>query len=81
MNPNQRKISTEEDDSELPTMNMLKYTSSTDKSDFDSGRIPQKLDENLVQAIMSQEKPDEKKLTLADLINVGFMKVQAQVTQ
>ena len=49
-----RKFSNEDEDQELPTMNMLKYTSNNNTEHIvDSGRIPQKLDEKLVSQIIS----------------------------
>ena len=50
-----RKFSNEDDDGELPTMNMLKFTSSNEEEkNVDSGRVPKKLDENLIMHIISQ---------------------------
>ena len=48
-------------------MNMLKYTSSNESNrDVAFGRIPQKLDDNLINNIISQSQFDEADFFEAD---------------
>ena len=73
VNPDLRKISKGEDDSELPTMDMLKHTSSNDRKDLDSGRIKTQLDESLVEAIMKKDELSAKDLAKPDLKPKGLV--------